>query len=110
MYCVDNQIDSNDDDEEELDSRKNQPEFSLLLTHHMVNAKIYHGHCKGNTTVEICAHCQNRLNHHCCPHPLQYVPMPMPTQLMLGATNHDKQIKHFHTMEIRKLTSFVSGN
>ena len=51
MYCDDNHIDGNDDDEEELDSRKNQPEFSLLLTHHMFNAKIYHGHCKGNTTV-----------------------------------------------------------
>ena len=51
MYCGDNHIDGNDYDEEELDSRKNQPEFSLLLTHHMFNAKINHGHGKGNTTV-----------------------------------------------------------
>ena len=73
MYCDDNHIDGNDYDEEELDSRKNQPEFSLLLTHHKFNAKIYHGHCKGNTTVEICAHCQNRRNHHynMCPCPCQ---------------------------------------
>ena len=35
MYCDDNHIDGNDYEEEELDSRKNQPEFSLLLTSHV---------------------------------------------------------------------------
>ena len=75
MYCDDNHIDGNDDDEDELHSRKNQPEFSLLLTHHKFNAKIYHGHCKGNTTVEICAHCQNIIitvaptHYNMCPSP-----------------------------------------